>query len=254
MKPLIDLPAPPPRDILVNALGTPDARDRTQGPLWAWSDRLPRGFSDPRAVSGESKVREAIRVLENALESLGEKAGGRAEAARAFLDSELGRLRTAVATFENVGHDATGPAAQALIARIANARVATAAAQRAVHHASRPDILKAHQELMLVEADGRAVDRDIEALAEALAFPALPDTSAFERARSETDELSRRVRGKARASTLHVALEQGARADKLTALLWPCFEPKAGHEVFELRAQRHAEAQEHVGAEAVNAA
>jgi hypothetical protein len=242
MRPIINIPADSPRDFVVNALGALDAHNRAQGPLWAWSDKVPRYASNPLAVSGESKVRGALAALESALESLGSKTGERAEAARSFLNDEIARLRTALTTFESVGHDATGPAAQALIARITDARAATAAAQRAVHHASRTDVLKAHEQLMLVEADGRAVDRDIEALAEALAFPALPDTTVFDRARGETDDLARRIRGKARATALHVALEQGAKADKLAALLWPCFEPKAGHEVFELRAQRYAEA------------
>jgi hypothetical protein len=216
----------------------------SDGPLHWWSNRLGSGQTRSDAVSGEKLVRDCVAALEASIKRLGQRHGSRADKARAFLCGERDRLAAKLATFESVQLDLSGPTAVALIAKIDAAVAAFANATRLVDQASREDVLRLRDEALLARADLNAAQRELAELSERLTFPSVPRVdAAVERAKVETEALVAMMRAdNARARTIHLACEQGAAADQLTAHLHVVFEAKS-HEAFELRALRFAEAQ-----------
>jgi hypothetical protein len=235
------LPAPPPKDHFAELL---------RETVYFWGTGLPPGHTDPSRVTGEARVRAALETLDVALRALGKKTGTRADAARAWLESRRAEIGAALTAFESIGVNFDGPAARDIINRITRARAATAGAEfnleRAVGAAVRP----ARDALDLVEADGRALGREIIALRDAATLPELPNLDAFENAKSGTADLVFRIRhGKRPTTTLQIALEQGASASDEVARLWIVFEPSTDHDAFKLRAARFAEGRDEIPAE-----
>src|SRR5689334_23348674 len=81
-------------------------------------------FYLPRAQAG-------LDLIDDALARLAKKTGDRANAARAELTQQRKEISDAIAVFESIGADLTGPLARNLIERAARVRTALTAAQRA---------------------------------------------------------------------------------------------------------------------------
>jgi hypothetical protein len=211
--------------------------------LWTTANGLPVA-GDPNRVAGVDRVRAALRQIDEVAASLKAPTNHRASAAAKTLAAMRAPLAASLAAFDSVGADCDGPAARELIARLEATRGALEAAQTAFSLASRSEIKVARAALDEVEADDRALGRDIAALAKAMAFPMLPDLNALTRAREQTSELVRSAGNPAmRTRSLHMALDQGKQADATAASFWPCFEPATGRaaELCEIRASRYAE-------------
>lgn len=236
------IPAPSPRTVVCNAFKEPLARWWTKG----------SSLLDPNRC-GERDVREALAKLDDAIAALGKRDGARADAAREWLTSHRDRLATSLANFEAIGghfrpksHDQipSGAIAEAFAVRIENARAAVANAEHALEYASPGDAAKAHAELESAEAAQREVGREFAELVAGVAFPKIPDLSAIDTAREQTETLTRRLaHNRQPATTLEIAIAQGRDASDDVARLWACWEPApAKHQAWELRVARHVEA------------
>lgn len=192
----------------------------------AWK---PPSWGAHAQVDGADRIRLVLGEIDRALAALGDRTGEREDAARAWLDETRTKLTGPLEAFESLGtwgrggHALNGPAARAMIENITAARATTAEAQRALHLAEGAEAVKAAREnLDLAESEGRAVNRALAALIEAIRFPKLPELRLFEQARSHAS-----INGTTSALGLLRALEQGRDAKREEAMLWICGEPKS---------------------------
>ncbi|HYQ00001.1 MAG TPA: hypothetical protein VER96_15100 [Polyangiaceae bacterium] len=185
-------------------------------------------FYLPRAQAG-------LELIDDALARLAKKTGDRANAARAELTQQRKEISDAIAVFESIGADLTGPLARTLIERAARVRGALAAAQRAKDLATRETVESALLEIEKCLADDRALARDVQATLAALAGPTLPDAADFKDAKGNTEDLQRLPGKNPPASLVARAIQAGIDAPSRVRDLWIIFESNPQHELIQWR-------------------
>jgi len=235
-------------------------RDYFADVLRKYGTGLHPGHVVPGTLTGVERGQRALKQIDQALEALGKRTGDRAAKARAWLEPQRAALSAALEAFETVGTECDGPAALTLCERLEHARTEVAAAERLLEYAVGTEALRARDELLVAEANRRAVDRDMSALRAACTLPSVPEPEVFKNAEVETRALAvAAARGNRPATVLQDALEQGARAAgcalaagetvRKTARdetrLWVCYEPAkpdaATEVVFSMRYARFVE-------------
>jgi hypothetical protein len=184
--------------------------------------------------TGLAAVNRALGELTRALARLGTRKGERAGVARAYLQGEIDRLRASVSAFLALGADPEsaapaydGPSIITLEATFAGFTAAANVARSQIAHAETAEQLAAGRAALdAANFASKQAYRALDALADSVAFPSLPDVDALGRAMSDTDHLASVARGKTPYRTLQLAIEQVDRADQLTALLYVVFEPE----------------------------
>jgi hypothetical protein len=232
-------------------------RDAFQSALDLWGTRMSASAHIPGAVTGLEKARKALETVEAALVRLGKRDDERGRDARSYLEPIKNQITSAIAAYEAVGHDCSGPVAGDLISRREAQRIKVAGAQQAFHAAGPADVLARRNELDVVEAEFRELERETAKLRDSCTFPSLPDLRIFEQAESETRKILTRIKKSKDkpATTLEIALLQGAahageshsdvaavrsRAPSV-ARLWVFFEENQTHEAIKLRWARYCE-------------
>lgn len=174
---------------------------------------------------GEASVRKALDELGQALESLGRKRGERADAARAWLESNRDRLSRALEAYLSFGADLEGDAALEAIAEIEANREALRKAEADFELAEGASVKLCRDALDVAQAQIRASNRKLTLAIYQAKFPSLPDLKSLAAARDDAAELETIAQP---ARRVHVALDQALRASATTALLWVVFEGSKG--------------------------
>lgn len=190
-------------------------------------------------------VRDAIALLTEALNLLGDRSGVRASSTRAALTAQRDTLQSALDLYESLGANLDQPKALEFIAQIARVRAAKKESELAVEMATPDAVIDCIADLERAKAVGRALCRELVDLGRALKVSSkmpLPDRAAFDAARASSETLAGLPARKPKASHLQLALTAG-EADPKEALFWPCFEG-APHVLFDLRAE-HFDARGH---------
>jgi hypothetical protein len=234
----------PPASTLANALA-PTVR--------AWAK--PKG-SPSHVLDGRERATQALKLIAAATKALARRRGPREDAARQWLDSSASAITNAMTAFDTLGAECEGPAALALVERLAQVRAQRDSAQMALDAAESTATMRAAREALDDAAVSmRAFDRELRALIAAATLPRLPDPRAFADAEQQTIELARAAKqGRRPATTLGIAIEMGARAAApsddpgavvratLAARLWTCWENEsAAAELYRWRHARYLE-------------
>lgn len=213
---------------------------------WGWDSGKP----PQHPIPGLAVVRASIVQLDEAITLLGERAGDRADAARAWLTAERDRCARALDALEPLTNEAGGfPGAgfDQLFAEYAARLAGASAAKAALARSTTATVRLAREQLDLAEARIREFTQgELAELLDRLAWPAPPAAATLDAARADTAALHAQARDTDKPATLlALALDQGRKATAEVALLYIVHERPAAKgalaTAYDLRAALHAE-------------
>jgi hypothetical protein len=208
------------------------------------------------AGTGYARAKAGLDLLDDALTRLGERDRKSIKASLVLQRDEIAR---SIAAADDLIGDSefliglvnasdvlqkrrlTGPKFVELVNTCDRAFADRRAADREVHLAVGDNVRAARDKIDLAGAGQRHASREIDAVAESIVYPALPDAKLFELARTNTDALLRLSATKPSARSMHAALDAGLVASPSEARLWKCFEGDEPHVLIDLRWRAFAE-------------